>query len=253
MREGFLPTDTPFGIAHRGGIGGGPENTLDAFSHAVDLGYTHLETDVHLTADGVVVAFHDPDVERMLGRPGRIADLTWSEISELRLDADYVIPRFEDLLQLLPDAYFNVDPKADEAVAPLCELIQQADALNRVCVGAFSDQRIRHAKTLLGPELCTSPGPKELASLLGQARLGRPISTDHRCIQIPPKHLGVPLDGEWLLQRFHEAGLQVHYWTINDRAEMERLLDAGADAIITDQTVVLQAVLDERGRRGSDG
>ncbi len=246
MGVGFLPSQTPFGIAHRGGSGGGPENTLAAFEHAVELGYTHVETDVHLTSDGVVVAFHDPKLDRMSDHGGRISDHTWSELSQMKLDGNHGIPRFDDVLRLLPDTRFNIDPKADEAVEPLCDVINRAGAIDRVCIGAFSDRRIRHAKRLLGPELCTSPGPKELAGLLVQARAGRIPETDHSCLQIPPSHLGVPLDGSWLISTFHDAGLQIHFWTINDRPEMERLLDAGADAIITDETQLLRSVLAER-------
>ncbi len=246
MGVGFLPSQTPFGIAHRGGRGGGPENTTAAFLHAVELGFSHLETDVHLTSDGVVVAFHDENLDRMMDHAGRIADHTWLELSQLKFGGGHAIPRFDDLLHLLPDTRFNIDPKADEAVEPLCKLIQQADAVDRVCIGAFSDRRIRRAKELLGPELCTSPGPKELAGLLVQARAGRSFETDHNCLQIPTSHLGVRLDGHWLVSRFHEAGLQIHYWTVNDRGEMERLLEAGADAIITDETETLREVLGNR-------
>ncbi len=246
MGVGFLPSKTPFGIAHRGGRGGGPENTTAAFVHAVDLGYSHLETDVHVTSDGVVVAFHDQSLNRMTGSPSTIADHTWNELSELRLDGDHTIPRFDELLRALPNTRFNIDPKTDGAVEPLCRLLKEADAVDRVCIGSFSDRRIRHAKDALGAQLCTSPGPKELAALLMQARAGRVPKTDHACLQIPPSHLGVPLDGEWLISRFHDAGLQIHYWTVNDSSEMKRLLDAGADAIITDETATLRSVLGER-------
>lgn len=250
MGAGFLSTIKPFGIAHRGGDTGGPENSVAAFRHAVGIGFSHLETDVHLTSDGTVVAFHDSDLSRMLDRPGRIADLTWNELAELRLGDGHGIPRLADLLDEFPDARFNIDPKADEVVKPLCQLVRDSNSVDRICIGSFSDRRTYQAKELLGPELCTSAGPIDLAALLSQARLGRTISTGHSCVQIPVRQFGIRLDRPWMISRFHQAGLQVHYWTINDIDEMERLLDAGADAIITDNVTALRAVLDSRHNDG---
>jgi glycerophosphoryl diester phosphodiesterase len=245
----YLDTNRPFGFAHRGGAGSAPENTQAAFEHAVGLGYRYLETDVHRTADGVLVAFHDGDLERVAGIPGAIGDYDWGRLSEVRLDGDHPIPRLSDLLEAFPDARFNIDPKADDAVDPLIATIREFDAVHRVCVGSFSDRRIARVQQALGPELCTSPGPFGVLKVIASALLGGRLSVPYGCVQIPPRMQpipslsGVPLDSPTLIRRIQDMGLQVHYWTINDESEMHRLLENGADAIITDEIEVLAKVL----------
>jgi glycerophosphoryl diester phosphodiesterase len=248
MAWSFLDVDPPFGFAHRGGNGPAPENTVAAFSRATELGYRYLETDVHRTADGVLVAFHDDELERVAGLPGQISDYGWDRLSEVRLDGEHPIPRLTDLLEAFPDARFNIDPKADDAVDPLIEIIRSFDAVSRVCIGSFSDSRIERVQTAFGPELCTSPGPKGVVKVLIAAILGLPWKPPYACVQIPVANYRIPLDSAWLIGRVQKLGLQVHYWTINDRSEMIRLLDRGADAIITDETEVLKQVLEERGQ-----
>ena len=243
----FLPSDPPFGMAHRGGEGPAPENTRAAFAHAVELGYSHVETDVHLTSDGELVAFHDVDLERLAGIEGRIADHTWAEIAEIELDGGHRIPRLEELLIAFPDSYFNIDPKVDEAVEPLAEMIRRHDAVDRVCIGAFSERRITRLRQLLGPGLCTSPGPSGMIKVLLAAVVLPLPRFPYGCIQTPTRFKGIPLDHPWLIARLHTMGLQVHYWTINDEAEMERLIDAGADGLITDELELLKSVLQRRG------
>jgi len=246
MDVGFLPSVTPFGIAHRGGSGHAPENTPAAFRNATELGYTHLETDVHATRDGVVVAFHDADLKRMFGVEGQIGDYEWADLSQMTLDDGHSIPRFQDLLDALPDSRFVVDPKADDAVEPLCRLVEQNGATHRLCIGAFSDARIQRARELLGPDLCTSPGPRQFARLMARLRLGRLPDVVHQCVQIPTTVGGLRLDKPWVIEGFKKAGLQVHFWTINDGDEMDRLLAMGADAIISDNLETLRSVLDQR-------
>lgn len=245
----FLDVDPPFGFAHRGGVGEAPENTEAAFAHAQELGYRYLETDVHRTADGELVAFHDGELERVVGLPGEISDHRWEELCDIELDGGHHIPRLVDLLDAFPDARFNIDPKADDAVEPLIEIIRSRDAVHRVCVGSFSDERIARLREALGPELCTSPGPRGVGKLLLAAAFWPSWRPPHGCIQIPPSQFGLSLSAPWLIRRWHRMGLQVHYWTVNDRDEMNRLLDRGADAIITDEVEVLREVLVERGSR----
>lgn len=239
----FLPPKTPFGMAHRGGRGAAPENTQAAFAHAVELGYKHVETDVHLTSDGEVVAFHDVDLERVAGVDGDIAEHTWDEIAEIELEDGHRIPRMEELLVAFPDTRFNIDPKADEVVEPLADLLFRLDAVSRVCIGSFSESRISRMRTLLGPDLCTSPGPKGMARVMLATLFWPKADLPYGCLQIPTRYKGVPLDHPWLISRLHSLGLQVHYWTINDRAEMERLIEAGADGLISDEVDLLKDVL----------
>ena len=261
----YLDVAVPFGMAHRGGDGPAPENTEAAFARAVSLGFSHLETDVHLSADGVVVAFHDDELGSPDGEPdpaghgapadggrsgggvGRpIAELTWPELSEIDLGGGHRIPRLVDLLERFPEARFNIDPKVDQVVDPLIEIIAAHEAVDRVCVGSFSEDRIRRVQAALGPRLCTSPGPAGMVKVLGAAIAWPRWRPPYGCLQIPTRAYGLPLTGRWLIGRFHRLGLQVHFWTINDRSEMERLLDNGADALISDNIDELVEVLAAR-------
>jgi glycerophosphoryl diester phosphodiesterase len=244
----FLDPAPPYGMAHRGGQGAAPENTLAAFRHAVDLGFRHLETDVHRSADGVLVAFHDDRLDRVAGRPGRISDANWDELAAIDLGGGHRIPRLVDLLDAFPDACFNIDPKADDAVDPLIDVIRSRDLIDRVCIGSFSDGRIARVRQALGPRLCTSPGPTGVAKVLAAAAAGSRWDHGYGCVQLPPRQRGLNLSSPRLIKRLHRLGLQVHYWTINERSEMERLLDAGADVIISDALDVLAEVLEARGR-----
>lgn len=246
MRWAYLDVEIPFGMAHRGGRGIAPENTEAAFAHARSLGYLHLETDVHRSADGVLVAFHDGELGRVGGRPGQIAELTWDELRQIDLGGGHHIPRLTDLLDAFPDARFNIDPKADDAVDLLVDAIRSRDAVDRVCIGSFSEARVQRAREALGPDLCTSPGPGGLVKVLAAAILWPRWQPPYGCIQIPTQANGLSLSGRWLIGRLHAMGLQVHYWTINERDDMIRLLDNGADAIISDEIEMLAQVLQER-------
>lgn len=215
---------------------------MPAFEHAVSLGFDYLETDVHLSSDGVLVAFHDADLERITGRPGTIADRTWDELRAIDLGGAS-IPRLDELLSSFPTAKFNIDPKVDEAVGPLGDAIAAFDAVDRVGIGAFDDARITSLQERFGPTLCTSPGPMELLTYLG-APTASAFET-HGCLQIPPSFGEFELTAE-LLDAAHDLGLQVHVWTINEEAEMRRLLDLGVDAVMTDRIALLKDVLIDR-------
>lgn len=238
----FLEWEGVLAFAHRGGMSEAPENTLAAFQHAVDLGYTFLETDVHLTADGVLVAFHDVDLERTCGVKNNIHDLTWEQLSAVRVDGTHPIPRFIDLLDAFPDARFNVDCKSDDALQPLISLLSDRDCLQRICVGSFSDRRLRAVRKAFGTGVCTSLGPVETTCLT----TGAPTPQIAYAAQVPPNAGKLPLVTERFVARAHRRGLQVHVWTIDDPEEMERLLDLGVDGIMTDQPEVLKAVLQRR-------
>jgi glycerophosphoryl diester phosphodiesterase len=210
----------------------------------VELGYRYLETDAHATADGVLVAFHDDRLDRVTDRQGVIAELPWSEVREARVDGREPIPLLEDLLGAWPDVRINIDPKHDAVVEPLAAAIARAGCIDRVCVGAFSDKRIERVQALCGPSLCTSMGPREVARLVSVSRggpgLGGVLSP---CAQVPASQGRVPLVTERFVDAAHRNGVQVHVWTIDDRAEMERLLDLGVDGLMTDRPVVLKELL----------
>ncbi len=246
-RHPFLDHDGPIAFAHRGGAGDWPENTMPAFAGAVALGYRYIETDVHLTADGVVLAFHDDRLDRVTDRSGIIEDLPWSEVRQALVDGREPIPLLEDLLTTWPEIKINIDPKHDAVVEPLAEVLRRLDAIERVCIGSFSDRRIHRLEELLGPDLCTSLGPKGVARLRASSfGLGR-RHPGGRCVQVPVTAGGVTLVDRRFIERAHATGLDVHVWTIDEPDEMHRLLDLGVDGIMTDRPAVLREVLIERG------
>lgn len=244
----FLDWPGPLAFAHRGGASEVPENTMPAFEHAVRLGYRYLETDAHVTADGVLIAFHDDRLDRVTDRTGMIAELPWSEVSKARIEGSEPIPLLEDLLMAWPDVRINIDPKRDEVAAPLAAALLRTRTVDRVCVGAFSDKRIAHVRELAGPDLCTSMGPREVARLLATSRrLPGGGGVKSPCAQVPTHQGRVPLVTERFVAAAHRRGVQVHVWTIDDPAEMTRLLDLGVDGLMTDRPQVLKDLLVERG------
>jgi glycerophosphoryl diester phosphodiesterase len=243
----FLDDGGPVPIAHRGGAGSAPENTLPAFQHAVDLGYRYVETDVHVTADGVLVAFHDSRLDRVTDRVGLISELTWSEVSQAKVDGIEPIPRFDELMRTFPQLKVNIDPKSDEAVGPLVRALRRLDALDRVCVGSFSDARLAQLHDELGTDLCVSAGPRETLRLR-LASLGLPFRRFRaHCAQVPTHRSRVPIVDSRFVERLHDLGMHVHVWTVDEPAEMHRLLDLGVDGIMTDLPAVLLDVFTERG------
>jgi len=240
----------PLAIVHRGGAQEAPENSLAAFQRAVELGFTYLETDVHATADGALLAFHDAKLDRLTDRSGRIAELTYAEVARARIGGTEPIPLMADLLASFPSTRFNIDPKAPGALRPLADLLRRSDALPRVNLGAFSDRRLGWLRTALGSELSSSLGPREVMRLRRVSlRGGRtPFPLTARCVQVPPSLGRVPLVDRSFVEAAHDHGLPVHVWTIDEADAMERLLDLGVDGIMTDRPEVLRAVLVRRGQ-----
>ena len=245
----YLDHDGPIAMAHRGGAKHpdniGYENSLHAFQHAVDLGYKYLETDLHATSDGVVVAFHDKVLDRVTDRTGVIAELPWSEVSKARINGHEPIPRLDELLEHFPDIRFNLDIKAEGGLEPAAKVLQAANALDRICVSSFSQSRVRRIRKLLGPRLCTGYGEWEAALI---RFLPFALPSRGACLQIPERYRAFHVLTPGLIRRAHSRGKQVHVWTIDDPDTMRRLLDAGVDGIITDRTDLLRDVLIERGQ-----
>jgi glycerophosphoryl diester phosphodiesterase len=249
----FLDHPGPIPFAHRGGAEVHPENTMAAFEAATALGYRYLETDVHVTADGVLIAFHDDRLDRVTDGHGAVAQLDWAEVRRARVDGREPIVEFAELLAAFPEARINVDPKHDAAVRPLISAVRDARAAERVCIGSFSDARVAEIREAFGAAICTALGPWEIAALRAAAWgarpfLGRLRRRPGRCVQIPQRgRWGLPLVEPRLISTAHELGLPVHVWTVNGAAEMARLLDLGVDGIFSDVPGVLKAVLSDRG------
>ncbi len=246
-RHPFFDHPRPMALAHRGGAEEGPENTMAAFENAVELGFRCIETDVQVTRDGVPLVFHDERLERMTDRSGVVSELTWEELRGPRILGREPIPRLEELLGAWPDVRYVIEPKSDRAVEPLAAAIRRTGVLDRVCVGSFSDTRVRRMRELLGPRLCTSLGRRGVLRLR-LASLGLPVGTFvEAAAQVPMRYRGLPVVDRQLLAAARERGLRVQVWTVNQESEMERLIDLGVDGIITDRPAVLKAVLSRRG------
>ncbi|MCW2819159.1 MAG: Glycerophosphoryl diester phosphodiesterase [Marmoricola sp.] len=241
-------------MAHRGGAGHpdllGAENTLFAFRHAVSLGYRYLETDVHTTSDGVLVAFHDDVLDRVTDARGPLRDLTAERVSLARIREEHPVPLVADLLEELPDVRFNIDLKSAESVEPLARLLRRTGSESRVCVGSFSQRRLDAFRHAAGGRVATSASPQEVAAFVAapSGRLARLLTRGRvAALQVPHRRGPVPVVTRELVRRAHAARAHVHVWTVDDPAEMEELIDLGVDGLITDRTDVLRDVLVRRG------
>ena len=249
----FLGLESPVAIAHRGGAAEHPENTMAAFEHAVKLGYRCVETDIRATRDGVAVVFHDEDLDRLTEHTGPLVTRDWARLDDVRIHGTEPIPRLDDLLGAWPDLRLIIDPKSDDVVAPLIEALRHTNARERVCIGSFSASRLRRIRTQAPG--CTSCSPAEVVRLRA-ASWGVPtgrLAAD--CAQVPTHQplfggLSIPVVDAAFLRAARARGMPVQVWTVNDDAEMERLLDLGADGIMSDRVTVLKQVFERRGAWG---
>jgi glycerophosphoryl diester phosphodiesterase len=243
----FLEHGGVLAFAHRGGALEAPENTMRAFEYAVDLGYRYLETDAYATRDGVLISFHDEKLDRVTESKGRIEELTWDEVRAARIGGAEPIPLLEDLLARWPDVRINIDPKHDAAVAPLVSLIRRMGVEDRVCIGSFSDRRIRQFVDAFDGRVCTSLGPSGVFKLKA-ASAGWPTWRWRQgCAQVPAKAGSVTVVTRRFVEAAERRGMQVHVWTVDDESEMQRLLDIGIHGLMTDRPAVLKNVLAARG------
>jgi len=248
IRHPYLDHPGPIPFAHRGGAADGLENTLSQFRRAVETGYRYLETDVHATADGKLVAFHDATLGRVTDGAGRIADLPWADVSRARVAGQEPVPLFEELLETFPDARWNVDLKAESALHPFLDLVERTDTWDRVCVGSFSEARVMRAQRLAGPRLATSYGTRGVLNLRLRS-WGVPAALRRSAVaaQVPEAQSGIQVVDHRFVRAAHARGLHVHVWTINDPDRMHRLLDLGVDGIMTDHIDTLRKVMEDRG------
>ncbi|WP_369032088.1 MULTISPECIES: glycerophosphodiester phosphodiesterase [Streptomyces] len=248
IRHPYLDHPGPIPFAHRGGAADGLENTMLQFRRAVEAGYRYLETDVHCTADGKLVALHDSTLDRVTDGGGLIADLPWSDVQHARVAGSEPVPLFEDLLEAFPEARWNVDVKAEPALRPLLDLIERTGCWDRICVGSFSEARVVRAQRLAGPRLATSYGTRGVLNLrLRSWRVPVGVRRSAVAAQVPESQSGIPVVDRAFVRTAHARGLHVHVWTVNDPDRMHRLLDLGVDGIMTDHIDTLRKVLEDRG------
>ena len=245
-------------LAHRGFCTGldAPENSLAAFQAAVDLGYRYVETDVHATRDGTLIAFHDDRLDRVTDRSGVIGELPWRVVRQARIGGTQQIPTLDAVLECWPDLRVNIDCKSAAAAAPLAETIERHAAHDRVCVASFSDARRRAVLRRLSGPVATSGGRSVIARfVLGgrtPTRSGVPLGVnalrDVDCLQVPVSAGRIRILSADSVRRAHRVGVQIHVWTIDAAEQMHALLDLGVDGIMTDRADTLRDVLVERGQ-----
>jgi glycerophosphoryl diester phosphodiesterase len=248
IRHPYLDHPGPIAFAHRGGAADGLENTVRQFRRAVEAGYRYIETDVHATRDGRLVAFHDATLDRVTDGAGRIADLPWRDVAHARVAGEEPVPLFEELLETFPEVRWNVDVKAEPALLPFLDLIGRTDAWDRVCLGSFSEARVVRAQRLAGPRLATSYGTRGVLNLRLRS-WGLPAAVRRSAVaaQVPEQQSGIQVVDHRFVRAAHAHGLQVHVWTINEAERMHRLLDLGVDGIMTDHIDTLRKVMEDRG------
>lgn len=236
-------------MAHRGGAlltaNLGIENTVRAFSNAVALGYRYLETDVHVTSDGHLIAFHDDDFSRVTDVADTLREARLADVRRLRVGGREPIPTLDELFESFPHCRFNIDIKQAAAARPLAECLRRHRAERRVCIGSFSRSTIRRFRSLM-PEVPTAVSTTGVAAMaFGTMPQGGQV------FQVPISHQVGPLNVELVsprnIRRIHDSGRKVHVWTIDDPTTMHRLIDWGVDGIVTDRPDLLKEVLSARG------
>jgi glycerophosphoryl diester phosphodiesterase len=232
--RGFLPADAAaVGVL---------DNSFTAVAEAHALGAEYVESDCHLTRDGVVVLFHDDDLSRVAGDPRPVAVLSERELAEIMADRGGLVT-LAQALDSFPDLRFNLDVKATDAAAEVGRLV--APHAHRVLLTSFSDDRRRQAlaaaqRAGAAVRPATSPGSATIARLLAALLLRRrravaALLDGVDALQIPEREHGVPVLSRRLVEAAHRADVEVHVWTVNESADMARLLALGVDGIVTDR------------------
>ena len=240
-------------MAHRGGWlsveDRSRENTWYAFAQAVAEGYRYLETDVRTTADGQVVAFHDPELGGLTDATGSIGSLTYAELADVRVGGSDPIPLLSELLAEFPTTCFNLDLKDDASVTAVPQLLDRPGLRERICVASFSSSRLRRFRRL-APQVLTAATPREVLWYAAGFGLRRWFEVGAgQVLQVPARVLGerAELVRPDVIAAVHAAGRAIHVWTVDEEAEMHRLIDLGVDGIVTNGIGLLKRVLVDRG------
>lgn len=255
----YLRLEHPIRLAHRGSRVLWPENTAEAFRGAVELGYKYIETDVRISADGHVVVFHDETLERTTNGRGKVADWALDELRQF--DAGYNfdpaagfpargtgvrVSTLAEVFADFPDVHFNIDLKGPGLEWPVYDVIRATGREESTLIGSFFDRRIAKFRRVTNGSVATSAGPSAALAMWLASRRGRHVARPVAAYQLPFNYRSLPIDQKYV-DAIHEAGAQLHLWTVNEAADMNRLLDLGADGIVTDRPDVLNDVVVARG------
>lgn len=233
--KAYFDVPLPHVFAHRGLALNTPENSLDAFSDALESGATHIETDVRCSRDGVPVLIHDSQMGQLV--------VSESLVSEF----PYYVATLQEALERFPEARFNIDIKSSDAIVPTVNLVKEMNAEERVLITSFSDQRRKKALSLLG-DVATSSSSFSYAVALVSLRVGLTSIASYMlrnidALQIPEKSLGITASSRTMIARFKKLGIFVYFWTINDPDVMLELIHRGADGVVTDRTDIAANIL----------
>jgi len=261
LKTDFFSPPLPRAIAHRGGAGARPENTLEAFTAAYRGGSRYFELDVHTSRDGVLMVCHDPDLGRTTDMNGVIRKLACAEI--VQGDAGYrfetegefpyrgsgiTVPRLIDVLGLFDDAFFVIEVKQTEPslTTALNQALTASRTRARVLIASEHQQPLDEFRAL-APELATSFSAREIAVFFAALTQGmKGYSAPADALQIPVTWDQMQLATPTSVAAVHDLGLEVHVWTVNEEAEMRDLLAMGADGILTDYPARLFSVIGQR-------
>lgn len=246
----FFDSAPPRVFAHRGLALEAPENTLLAFAKALAVGASYLETDVHESSDGVAIVSHDDTLKRVAHRKVSVNHLTAAELRRVDLGEGQGFPTLTEALDAFPDARFNIDVKSRGAVQPTIDAIRTTNAVNRVLVSSFSESIQR--STVKGlPDVATSAPMGAMLRIFSASKLGfagRAMSmlSGFDAIQVPERWKGARVVTPRLIRLAHDAGTEVHVWTVNEPDDMHRLLDLGVDGLVTDRADLAIGVIHSR-------
>lgn len=253
---GYPYFDDPFVcMAHRGGYASEPdaarENSLHAFARAVEMGYRYLETDVHATSDGYLVAFHDDVLDRVTDSSGVVARLPFAVVRSALIAGRDQIPTLDEVLESFPDVRVNIDIKAPGAIEPLLATIRSHRAEQRVCVASFSASRLSRFRRLAGRGIATGLAAPSVVWASQVGVLPRLLPLAGQVFQIPVtqqvRGRTIRVLTPRLLAAARAHDVRIHVWTVNDADEMAALMDLGVDGLITDRIEVLRDVARTKG------
>jgi glycerophosphoryl diester phosphodiesterase len=236
-------------LAHRGGAGLRPENTLAAFDHAAALGADGVECDVHLARDGELVVIHDATLDRTTDAQGPVADRTADELARVDAAARFTapdgatfagqgfgVPRLRDLLRRFPQFRFVIELKGTNPAVGVAaaRLVAAEGALDRVCFGGFDDGVVQAARGAVAGVVSSAATNEILWALYRSYVRLSPRAPAYQGFQLPERYAARRIVSERFMRVMRRAGLPVQVWTVNTPDDIRRLLGWGVQAIITD-------------------
>jgi glycerophosphoryl diester phosphodiesterase len=242
----FFDSTHPLVFAHRGGCALGPENTYGAFERGMAAGADGLELDVHLSADGVVVVHHDETLDRTTSGSGPIAARTAAELARIDPGDGAGIPTLAAVLRRHPGARVIVEMKVDTKAMgeALARDVRLADAADRVCAAGYGSRSLAAARAAL-PEMASSAGHMEVRMAVYRSWLGWPARhVPYGGFQVPELAQGHRIVSRRFLRQAHKRDLGVQVWTVDEEADMKRLLQWGVDGLITNRPDVAVRIRD---------